>query len=84
MTNPTDDTVNARKLMYLLIAEQKLRPGESMDDAALAHELQRHGFDAATQASAISGAIAQGWLEKGPQGALQLTEVGFRIDLAID
>ena len=35
MTNPTDDTVNARKLMYLLIAEQKLRPGESMDDAAL-------------------------------------------------
>ena len=43
MTNRADDTVNARKLMYLLIAEQKLRPGESMDDAALVHELQRRG-----------------------------------------
>ena len=84
MTNPADDSVNARKLMYLLIAEQKLRPGESMDDAALARDLRHHGFDAATQASAISEAIARGWLEKGGQGALQLTEAGFRIDLAID
>ena len=81
--NPEQIT-NARKLVYVLVVEQKLRAGESMNSAALAAELQRHGMDAATQAQAQATAIAQGWLQQGANGALQVTETGFRSDFAID
>ncbi len=84
MTNSTELQTAARKVVYLLVVDQGLRPGESMSSQALQHDLQTHGMDDAAQTEAIDHAIAQGWLHKGYLGEVQVTEMGFRIDFAID
>ena len=84
MTNSTELQTAARKVVYLLVVDQGLRPGESMSSQALQHDLQTHGMDDAAQIEAIDHAIAQDWLQKGYLDELQVTETGFRIDFAID
>lgn len=84
MTPSTELQTAARKVMYLLVVVQGLRPGESMSSQALQHDLQAHGMDDTAQAEAIGYAMGQGWLHQGSFAEVQLTELGFQIDFAID
>lgn len=70
----------ARKILYILVAEQRLRIGEGISPQSLGKDLERHGISAADQPAGIALALSNGWLQKGPEEELQLTDKGFDID----
>ena len=76
MTDQTLETL-ARKILYILVAEQKLRAGEGMAPDLLAKDLERHGISGDDQKQALQQVISNGWLQKGPMDELQLTDKGF-------
>ncbi|MBV8250842.1 MAG: hypothetical protein JO200_20645, partial [Comamonas sp.] len=43
-------------------------------------DLARHGISDSDQRAALSLAIHKGWLQKGPEDEVQLTEEGFDLD----
>ena len=76
MTDQSIET-QARKILYILVAEQKLRVGEGMAADLLAKDLERHGISGDDQKQALQQVISNGWLQKGPADELQLTDKGF-------
>ncbi len=80
MTTPDDIHRNARKILYVLVAEQKLRAGEGMALDVLQQDLDRHQLQGQDQQLALEHARQQGWLQGGPNGQVQLTEKGFQLD----
>ncbi len=79
MTNP-DDLRNARKILYVLTAEQHLRAGDMVALDLLTHDLERHQMGAQDLQQALRCACDQGWLHSEPNDALQLTEQGFALN----
>lgn len=77
-----NDTVvqTARHIIYILIAEQRLRPGDGISPLTLQHDLTRHELPADAQAQGLQYAEAHNWLKKGPYGEWQLTETGFALE----
>lgn len=80
MTTPTAIEKNAKHILYLLVNEQSLRPGDGLDPKVLQRELDRHQFSAEDQQLAIDYARTQGWLQSGYNNEVQLTEKGFALD----
>lgn len=78
MTNAVETT--AKRILYILVNEQKLRPGDGMSSADLLEDLVRHQISEPEQQAALEYARAQGWLQTGPYGEVQLTEKGFAVD----
>ena len=76
MTDQSIET-QARKILYILVAEQKLRVGEGMAADLLTKDLDRHGISGDDQKQALQQVISNGWLQKGPTDELQLTDKGF-------
>ncbi|MEX8193445.1 hypothetical protein [Comamonas guangdongensis] len=78
----TDQTIQAaaHKIVYILVAEQGLRAGEGMTRQQLSEDLARHGISDSDQRAALSLAMHKGWLQKGPEDEVQLTEEGFDLD----
>lgn len=76
------DTVErtARHILYILIAEQRLRPGDGMSPLTLQHDLTRHEMSTELQQEALEYALEHQWLQKGPYGEWQLTEMGFALE----
>lgn len=73
------DTVakTAQHILYILIEEQRLRPGEGISPLTLEHDLNRHQVPAELQQDALEYAMEHDWLQKGPYGEWQLTEHGL-------
>jgi hypothetical protein len=80
MTSPDDIRTNARKILYLLTAEQHLRAGEDVAMDVLTSDLNRHQMSAQDQQLALEYAHEQGWLQGGPNAEVQLTEQGFALN----
>ncbi|MGE8493418.1 MULTISPECIES: hypothetical protein [Comamonas] len=80
MTDTEATRKNAKHLLYLMVNEELLRAGDGLDAESLSHVLERHGVSAAEQQPAMDYACEQGWLQKGENGQLQITETGFALD----
>lgn len=78
----SDTSSVMHKIMYLLVSVQKLRAGEGISPQLLGQDLDKHGISAADQKAGLELAYSKGWLQQGPEGKIQLTEKGFRVDLA--
>lgn len=73
-------TTTVHKILYILVVEQSLRAGEGMAPELLSKDLDRHGISSDDQKLALDLAVSKGWLQKGPQNEIQLTEEGFDMD----
>lgn len=80
MTTPADIQRNAKHILYLLVNEQNLRPGEGLMPPVLQHLLDRNQFSHDDQRLAIEFAREHGWLQFGPNEEIQLTEKGFALN----
>ena len=80
MTTSSDIERKAKHLLYLLVNEQKLRAGDSLQPQVLQHLLERNQFGEQDRQLAVEYAREQGWLQYGPNDEVQLTEQGFAVD----
>ncbi|WP_312412053.1 hypothetical protein [Comamonas sp.] len=80
MTDTEATRKNAKHLLYLMVNEELLRAGDGLDAESLGNVLERHGVGTAEQQPALDYACEQGWLQKGENGQLQITETGFALD----
>ena len=80
MTSSDDTRTNARKILYLLTAQQRLRAGDHVALDALKLDLDRHGMAAQDQQEALDYAKQQGWLADEPPTHVVLTEQGFGLN----
>lgn len=80
MTDTEATRKNAKHLLYLMVNEELLRAGDGLDAQALGHVLARNGIRADEQQPTLDYACEQGWLQKGENGQLQITETGFALD----
>ena len=80
MTSSDDTRTNARKILYLLTAQQRLRAGDHVALGMLKLDLNRHGMAALDQQAALAYAQQQGWLADEPPAHVVLTEQGFGLN----
>lgn len=77
MTDNETVAKTAQHILYILIEEQRLRPGEGISPLTLQHDLTRHQVATELQQEALEYAMEHDWLQKGPYGEWQLTESGM-------